>query len=121
MLLPRWIFGAGDTGAASVIVLVALPVAFALFLSLRFRPRILGPDHTAIHGSALYAVATGWTYGARAVTTTPSVASTLSALAAHRGNKSQAARALDLTLRQLNYRVKVLGLGGDIAVLRHPL
>ena len=85
MLLPRWIFGAGDTGAASVIVLVALPVAFALFLSLRFRPRILGPDHTAIHGSALYAVATGWTYGARAVTTTPSVASTLSALAAHRG------------------------------------
>lgn len=32
------------------------------------------------------------------------------ALLAHRGNKSQAARMLNLTLRQLNYRIKVLGI-----------
>ena len=30
MLVPRWLFGAGDGGAASVIVLVALPAAIAL-------------------------------------------------------------------------------------------
>ena len=85
MLLPRWIFGSGDTGAASVIVLVVLPVAVALLLARRFRLRALGPHHTAVHGSALYAVATGWTYGARAVVNTPSVGATLSGLAAHRG------------------------------------
>ncbi|HCY61885.1 MAG TPA: sigma-54-dependent Fis family transcriptional regulator [Oxalobacteraceae bacterium] len=34
------------------------------------------------------------------------------ALQANGGNKSQAARALDLTLRQLNYRIKVLGIAG---------
>ena len=84
MLLPRWLFGAGDTGAASVIVLVALPVAVALMLSLRFRPHVLGPDHTAVHGSAFYAFATGWTYGLRAVRRAPSVGATLSGLAAHR-------------------------------------
>ncbi|MEI7548593.1 MAG: MFS transporter [Actinomycetota bacterium] len=84
MLLPRWLFGSGDAGAASVIVLVALPVAVALLLSVRFRPHVLGPHHTAVHGSALYAVATGWTYGARAVLGTPSVSATLSGLASHR-------------------------------------
>lgn len=84
MLLPRWIFGAGDTGAASVIVLVALPVAVALALALRFRPRVLGPHHTAVAGSAFFVLATGWTYGARAVLDTPSVGATLAGLAAHR-------------------------------------
>ncbi len=85
MLVPRWLFGAGDNGAASVIVLVALPVAVALALSIRFRPHVLGPGHTHVHGSAWYAVATGWSYGARAVVATPSVGATLSGLAAHRG------------------------------------
>lgn len=84
MLLPRWIVGAGDAGAATVIVLVAIPVAVALVLSLRFRPHVLGPDHTAVRGSALYAVATGWGYGIRTVKATPSVAATLCGLAAHR-------------------------------------
>src|SRR5262249_25632723 len=62
MLLPRWLFGADDTGAAAVMVIVALPVAVALWLSLRFPPHMLGPDDSVrgIHGSVAYAVATGW-------------------------------------------------------------
>lgn len=86
MLVPRWIFGAGDTGAATIIFLVAVPVAVALMLSLRFPSHELGPDETerAVHGSAFYAVATGWIYGARTVLSTPTVAATLSGLASHR-------------------------------------
>lgn len=84
MLLPRWLAGDDDAAAAVVIVLVAVPVAIALLLSLRFAPHVLGPDRTAVTGSPLYAVATGWAYGLRAVRSTPSVAATLSGLAAHR-------------------------------------
>jgi len=84
MLVPRWLVGTDDTGAAAVIVLVAVPVAIAFVLSTRFRPHALGPDHTAVHGSTMYAVATGWGYGMRAVAATPSVAATLSGLGAHR-------------------------------------
>lgn len=84
MLLPRWLVGAGDSGAATVILLVAVPVALAFLLSFRFRPHALGPDHTAVHGSVVYAVASGWGYGIRTVAATPSVAATLSGLAAHR-------------------------------------
>lgn len=86
MLVPRWLVGAGDTAAATVIFLVTAPVLLALLLALRFPPRILGPDDTAraIHGSALYAVATGWLHGLRTVNSTPSVAGTLAGLAAHR-------------------------------------
>ena len=86
MLLPRWIFGAGDSGSATIILLVAVPVAVALWLSIRFPRHELGPDDSAraIHGSAFYAVATGWLYGARTVLGTPTVAATLSGLAAHR-------------------------------------
>ncbi|MBV9091735.1 MAG: MFS transporter [Mycobacteriaceae bacterium] len=86
MLVPRWLLGAGDTGAATVICLVTVPVLVALLLALRFGPRSLGPDDTAraIHGSAVYAVATGWLHGLRTVNGTPSVAATLAGLAAHR-------------------------------------
>ncbi|WP_099025815.1 MFS transporter [Mycolicibacterium palauense] len=86
MLLPRWLFGADDTGAAVIILLAAVPVALALVLALRFPPRVLGPDDTAraIHGSVLYAVSTGWLHGARTAIAVPSVAATLSGLAAHR-------------------------------------
>jgi MFS family permease len=84
MLVPRWLVGDGDAAAATAMVLVAVPVAIALWLSARFRPNALGPDHTAVRGSVLYAVATGWGYGIRTVAATPSVASTLSGLAAHR-------------------------------------
>lgn len=86
MLLPRWLFGSGDAGAATIILLVAVPVAVALLLSIRFPRHVLGPDDTAraIHGSVLYAVSTGWLYGARTVLGTPTVAATLSGLAAHR-------------------------------------
>jgi len=86
MLLPRWLIGTGDTGAASIISIVTVPVSVALLLSLRFPAHVLGPDDTAraIHGSVAYAVATGWLHGARTVLTTPTVAATLSGLAAHR-------------------------------------
>ena len=84
MLVPRWILGSGDTASGTVIVVVAVPVAVAWLLSLRFRPHVLGPAHPATHGSPLYTVATGWACGIRTVHATPSVAATLSGLAAHR-------------------------------------
>jgi len=86
MLLPRWLFGAGDTGAAAIIFIVAVPVSIALVLSLRFPPHVLGPHDSvrAIHGSVAYAVATGWMHGARTVLAVPTVAATLAGLAAHR-------------------------------------
>ncbi len=86
MLLVRWRFGADDTGAAAIIFIVAVPVSIALLLSVRFPPHILGPHESvrAIHGSVAYAVATGWVHGARTVLNVPTVAATLSGLAAHR-------------------------------------
>jgi MFS family permease len=86
MLLPRWLFGATDTGAATVIFIVIAPVLIALLLAVRFAPQRLGPDDTAhaIHGSAFYAVVTGWLHGLRTVLATPSVTATLAGLAAHR-------------------------------------
>src|SRR6478752_3256690 len=86
MVLPRWVFGAGDTGGAAIILIVEVPVLIALWLAWRFPPHMLGPDDTAraIHGSVAYAVATGWIHGARTVATVPTVAATLAGLAAHR-------------------------------------
>jgi len=86
MLVPRWFVGAGDKGASVIILMTAIPVSIALLLSLRFGPRVLGPDDTqaAIHGSAVYAVISGWLDGARTVVRYPTVAATMSALAAHR-------------------------------------
>ncbi|HEX5144716.1 MAG TPA: MFS transporter, partial [Mycobacterium sp.] len=80
MLLPRFVFGSSDTGASVIIFLAAIPVALALVLSLRFSPHVLGPDDTAqaIHGSAFYAVATGWWFGASTVRRRPTVLATLS-------------------------------------------
>ncbi len=86
MLVPRFVVGAGDNGAAAIIFITAIPVLIALLLSLRFAPRALGPDDTkrAIHGPVVYAVITGWLHGARTVAQRPTVAATLSGLAAHR-------------------------------------
>ena len=86
MLLPRVIVGPGDRGASAIIFIVAIPVSIALLLSWRFGPRVLGPDETrrAIHGSAVYAVITGWLHGARTVLQLPTVSGALSGLAAHR-------------------------------------
>jgi hypothetical protein len=86
MLVPRFVVGAGDEGASLIIFITAIPVSIALLLSWRFGPRVLGPDDTkrAIHGSAVYAVITGWLHGARTVVNYPTVAATLSGLAAHR-------------------------------------
>jgi Major Facilitator Superfamily len=86
MLVPRWFFGGGDRGASVIVFITVIPVAIALLLSLRFRPRVLGPDDTrvAIHGSVLYAVITGWAHGIRTVLRYPTVAAALSGLAAHR-------------------------------------
>ena len=86
MLIPRTIVGSGDNGAASIILLVTVPLLTALLLSLRFGAHVLGPDDTrrAIHGSVIYAVITGWMHGIRTVLNRPTVAATLSGLAAHR-------------------------------------
>ncbi|CAA0116215.1 putative MFS-type transporter [Mycolicibacterium vanbaalenii] len=86
MLLARWLFGADDSGAATIILSVTVPVALALWLSVRFPPRSLGPDDTAraVHGSVAYAVATGWAHGAHTVLAVPTVAATLAGLSAHR-------------------------------------
>jgi MFS family permease len=86
MLVPRWVAGPGDRGASAIVFMVAIPVLIALLLSWRFGSRVLGPDDTrrAIHGSASYAVITGWLHGARTVLQRPTVAGTLSGLAAHR-------------------------------------
>ncbi|OBH89930.1 MFS transporter [Mycobacterium sp. E2989] len=86
MLVPRFVFGAGDKGASAIIFLTGVPIATALLLSLRFGSRVLGPDDTkrAIHGPVFYAVITGWLHGARTVAQRPTVAATLSGLAAHR-------------------------------------
>ncbi len=86
MLVPRFVVGAGDKGASAIIFIAAIPVSIALLLSLRFGSRVLGPDDTerAIHGPAIYAVITGWLHGARTVAQRPTVAATLSGLAAHR-------------------------------------
>jgi MFS family permease len=86
MLVPRFFVGAGDRGAAVIIFITAVPVSIALLLSLRFGPRVLGPDDTqrAIHGSVVYAVINGWLHGARTIVRSPTVAAALSALAAHR-------------------------------------
>ena len=86
MLLPRWLFGSGDTGASVIIFLAAIPVVLALVFSVRFKPHVLGPDHTlrAVHGSVAYVVATGWGYGLRTVAAVPTVTATLAGLASHR-------------------------------------
>ncbi|MGW4098519.1 MULTISPECIES: MFS transporter [unclassified Mycobacterium] len=86
MLLPRNLFGAYDAGASVVMFIVALPVALALWLSVRFGAHVLGPHESkrTIHGSVAYAVATGWVHGARTVWAVPTVAGTLGGLAAHR-------------------------------------
>ncbi|MGW9169733.1 hypothetical protein ACWGPP_18945, partial [Agromyces sp. NPDC055657] len=80
------VFGADDTGASVVMLIVAVPVALALWLSVRFGPHVLGPHESkrTIHGSVAYAVATGWVHGARTVWAVPPVAGTLAGLAAHR-------------------------------------
>jgi hypothetical protein len=86
MLVPRFFFGAGDQGASAIVFIAAIPVSIALLLSFRFGSRVLGPDDTqrAVHGSAVYAVVTGWLYGVRTAVQRPTVAATLSGLAAHR-------------------------------------
>jgi MFS family permease len=86
MLLPRWLFGADDTGAAAIILIVTVPVVVALWLSVRFPPHILGPHESKrmIHGSVVYAVATGWVHGIRTVAAVPTVGATLAGLSAHR-------------------------------------
>jgi MFS family permease len=86
MLVPRWVFGAGDGGSAAALFLAAVLAALAWFLSVRFAPRVLGPDDSAraVHGSVAYAVATGWGYGLRTAASVPSVAATLSGVVAHR-------------------------------------
>jgi MFS family permease len=110
MLLPRWLAGAGDKGSSAIIFTVTIPLLLALLLTLRFRPRALGPDDTqrAIHGSAVYAVITGWLHGARTVLQLPSVSATLSGLVAHR----MAVGINSLLLLLLVHHLKSSAVGG---------
>ena len=87
MLVPRLFVGAGDQGRLGD----HLPHARSRCRSrcccrCGSAPACSGPDDTkrAIHGSAVYAVITGWLHGARTVVQRPTVAATLSGLAAHR-------------------------------------
>ena len=86
MLLPRWVFGAGDTGSSAAIFIAVVPVVLALWLSKRFKRHVLGPDDSAraVHGSIAYAVATGWVYGVRTVVAVRTVGATLAGMGAHR-------------------------------------
>lgn len=86
MLASRSLFGADDIGSAAIIFIVVIPVSLALLLSVRFPRHVLGPHESAraIHGSVLYAVATGWLHGARTVLAVRTVGATLAGLATHR-------------------------------------
>lgn len=86
MLVPRRLFGADDAAAAANMLIVVALIAVALVLSLRFAPNVLGPYRTnqVIDGSVAYAVTSGWLHGIRTVCYRPTVAATLSGLAAHR-------------------------------------
>ena len=67
MLVPRWLFGAGDTGSAAVIFLAAAPGGAGVVpVQCGSRPTCSAPTTRAraVHGSVAYAVATGWGYGA---------------------------------------------------------
>lgn len=119
MLVPRWLIGPGDTGAGSVIFIVALPVSIALLLAFRFPARVLGPDDTAdaVHGSALYAVATGWLYGARTVLAVPTVTATLAGMSAHRMVFGINTMLVLVIVRHSDSGAAVAGLGLGVAVV----
>ncbi len=119
MLLPRWIFGANDTGAAAIIMIAAVPVALALLLAVRFPAHVLGPDDSAraVHGSVGYAVATGWVHGAGTVLSVPAVAATLAGLAAHRMVLGINTLLMLVIVRHSDTPVAVAGLGLGAAVL----
>lgn len=119
MLLPRWLFGADDAGASAVIFLVLIPVALSLWFSVRFRAHVLGPHESkrAIHGSAAYAVSTGWVHGARTVAAVPAVAATLSGLACHRMAFGINTLLVLVIVRHADTPTPVAGVGLGAAVL----
>ncbi|WP_026256574.1 MFS transporter [Mycobacterium sp. 155] len=119
MLVPRWLFGASDAGASVVIFSVLAPVSLALWLSVRFGPHVLGPHESkrTIHGSAAYAVATGWVHGARTVASVPTVAGTLAGLAAHRMAFGINTLLVLVIVRHTDTPTHVAGFGLGTAVL----
>ncbi|PJK23473.1 MFS transporter [Mycobacterium goodii] len=119
MLLPRWLFGADDTGASVVIFIVLIPVALALWLSVRFGPHVLGPHESkrAIHGSVAYAVSTGWLHGARTVLGVRTVAATLGGLAAHRMAFGINTLIVLVLVRHTDTPTEVAGVGLGTAVV----
>ncbi|MDV3123408.1 MFS transporter [Mycobacterium sp. 21AC1] len=119
MLLPRWLFGADDTGAAVIIFIAVVPVALAWWLAVRFGPHVLGPHESkrAIHGSVAYAVATGWLHGARTVVAVRTVAGTLAGLAAHRMAFGINTLLVLVLVRHADTPTHVAGLGLGTAVV----
>lgn len=119
MLLPRWVFGADDAGAAVIIFIVLAPVALALWLSVRFGPHVLGPHESrrAIHGSVAYAVSTGWVHGVKTVMAVPPVGATLAGLAAHRMAFGINTLLVLVIVRHTDTPNQVAGLGLGTAVV----
>ncbi len=111
MLVLRELLGPDEAGSAVIIFIVAVPVGLALLLALRFAPHGLGPDDTAraIHGSVFYMVTTGWMHGVRTVATSPTVAATLSGLAAHRMALGVNTMLLLILVRHADASVAVVG------------
>ncbi|WP_396898786.1 MFS transporter [Mycolicibacterium sp.] len=119
MLLPRWVFGADDAGAAVIIFIVLAPVALALWLSVRFGPHVLGPHESkrAIHGSVAYAVSTGWVHGVKTVMAVRPVGATLAGLAAHRMAFGINTLLVLVIVRHTDTPNQVAGLGLGTAVV----
>ncbi|EUA93361.1 major Facilitator Superfamily protein [Mycobacterium ulcerans str. Harvey] len=85
MLLPRWLAGGGDHGAAAVIFTAMIPVAISLLLALRFAPGCSARRHQA-RDPRIGRVRGYHRLDARVRTVVqlPTVAAALSGLAAHR-------------------------------------
>ncbi|MHA6797247.1 MFS transporter [Pseudonocardia bannensis] len=80
----RAVLGAGDMGSALTTAAAVVGSVLAAVIAARFRRRLLGPDETNEPRQALLAVARGLADGARATASTPTVAGSFLALAAHR-------------------------------------
>lgn len=80
----RAVFGGDNTGSAVITVIAALGAVLAAVFAAGFRQGVLGPDERTEAKQAIVAVARGLVDGARAMAAVPSVASSFTALMAHR-------------------------------------
>jgi hypothetical protein len=83
-IVLRELLGTGNVGSAWVTTIAVLGSLVAAAMSVRFRPKELGPDEMDEPPQAMVAVARGLADGVRAVAAVPTVAAAFGALAAHR-------------------------------------